>query len=159
MRGRARSAYWSRLLGQIEEGDDLSAGAAVLGAEQAVAHTVSDIICFGPGHSGGKIIAAGHVLEACAAGDGGGARRAVEEGHALGAGTGGVGAELARASTGGDAVLNGPGHGLGVIGVGRHVGHVDRIAVAPDRHFVLFSCKLFPYIMDRMKEKSKGCFE
>ena len=40
-----------------------------------------------------------------------------------------------------------------------HVGHVNRIAVAPDRHFVLFSCKLFPYIMDRMKEKSKGCFE
>lgn len=46
----------------------------------------------------------------------------IQEGHNLGAGAVSVGAELVVASAAGHAVLNGPGHCVGVIGVGSHIG-------------------------------------
>ena len=102
------------LIGTEQEGHDLGASAAVVGAERRVRRTVSHAVFHSPGHCVSIESIGRHVGEAVHRG-GGGAQCAVQERHALGAGAGGVGAEGAVAGTQRDAILHSPGHSLGVV--------------------------------------------
>ena len=104
------------LIGTEQEGHDLGAGAAVVGAESGSRRTVGHAALHGPGHCVSIESIGRHVGEAVHRG-GRGAQCAVQERHALSAGAGGVGAEGAVAGTQRDAVLHSPGHSLGVVAV------------------------------------------
>ena len=106
----------------IEEGDDLGAGAVVIRTEQAIADPAGDALVRRPCDRVGIVSADLYIAECISSADRRAARRTVQEGDDLSAGAGSVGAELTAARAAGDAVLNGPGHRFGIVGIRGDIG-------------------------------------
>ena len=102
------------LIGTEQEGHDLGASAAVIGAERRARRAVGHAVFHSPGHCISIESISRHIGEAVRRA-GRGAQRAVQERHTLGAGAGGIGAEGAVTGTQSDAILHSPGHSLGVV--------------------------------------------
>ena len=106
-----------------EEGNDLGAGTALLGAECRVRSSGGDVVLRGPEHGRCVPGVAGHVGERhFRLRRNGAAGRAPEEGHCLRTGTSSVGTERSLRDASGDPVLHGPAHRVVVIRRLRHIG-------------------------------------
>ena len=108
------------VLGAIEERNDLSAGAAIVGAERVGGRTVGHAALHCPCHSIGTESVSRHIGETVHRG-GCFTQRTVQQRHTLSTGAGIVDAEGAVGKAVGHAVFNGPCHRVITVAAGEHV--------------------------------------